>query len=178
MRQRFGQTGGKKGVSRTSQLRQSGANAAGLNTPSTTAEKVKFAMKKIGMQNFELVDELAFHMNDNTCMVFKQPKVAIAAHSNCTRVTGNYEVSEGSAQMIDLLNKIKMMPQVASQFAAAGDKATDQTAAAAAAGGNDDDVPELVDDFEAVSDVTGAAKAAAAVQTDTAEPSAENQQTA
>lgn len=150
MRQRMGAVGGKgrKGVARV--------NARPLVTaPKNDGnERLKTALKKLGMQTLPSVNEVVLYRSDNSCMVFSQvhptfsvqstfrpqPKVSIAPHSNCTQVTGQYVVREEETQMADLLNKIKMM-----QPGLSGMKAPVAGAAA-----DDDDVPDLVDDFEAV----------------------------
>lgn len=114
-------------------------------------KKLQTAIRRMGLSNLPGVDEVAMLKDDGKALVFHLPKVQAALNANTFIITGASE-----EKSIDQLSAAvpEFDPEMLKKFAAEWQKMQMQEKSPATDSGakddDDDDVPDLVEDFEAV----------------------------
>jgi len=136
-------TGGKGSVRRKKK--------AVYKTTGSDDKKLTTALKKLGVTNIPAIEEVNLFTKDGNVIHFQNPKVQANITANTYVVSGPNETKSISEMLPNIMTQMgpetleHMKQQYASMSAAAG-------AGAAAADDDDDEVPDLVENFEAVSE--------------------------
>jgi len=111
-------------------------------------KKVQSALKRLGVNPIPGIEEVNMFMEDSSVVHFRTPKVAASLNSNTYVISGTHERKPLEEMLTpEMLSQIgpQGLQQLQQQFQQMQSKG-------AAAEGDDDDIPDLVDNFEEVSE--------------------------
>ncbi|KAG8707363.1 Nascent polypeptide-associated complex subunit beta [Ceratobasidium sp. 395] len=143
---------GGKGTVRRKVVPRSSAKASGGDD-----KKLAAALKKLGVQPVSGIDEVNMFQADGNVLHFAQPKVHAASGSNTTAIFGAGQVKELTELVPGILNQLgpdslASLRKLAESYQLMQARA--QAAQAQGGGGppadDDDEVPDLIENFDAV----------------------------
>lgn len=124
-------------------------------------KKLQVSLKRLGVSAIPSIEEVNLFMEDESIVHFKKPKVQASIAANTYVISGPHETKQLADLLPDIISQLdtehlQSLTSMAQNF-------TKQQAAAAAAEGeaadgaegdddDDDDIPDLVEDFEQVSE--------------------------
>mmetsp|Transcript_23053 Transcript_23053/g.28299 ORF Transcript_23053/g.28299 Transcript_23053/m.28299 type:complete len:165 (-) Transcript_23053:2519-3013(-) len=126
-------------------------------------KKLQVSLKRLGVTAIPSIEEVNLFMEDESVVHFKNPKVQASIAANTYVVSGPHEQKALADLLPDIISQLDA-EHLQSLSAMAQNFTKAQEAAAAAAGDaaagedtadgddDDDDIPDLVDDFEQVSE--------------------------
>mmetsp|Transcript_15253 Transcript_15253/g.17272 ORF Transcript_15253/g.17272 Transcript_15253/m.17272 type:complete len:169 (-) Transcript_15253:233-739(-) len=152
LKAKFGgvRTGGRGTVRRKRRAANKSANS--------DDKKLQVSLKRLGVSAIPAIEEVNLFMEDESVVHFKNPKVQASIAANTYVISGPHEKKALADLLPGIISQLdaehlQSLSAMAENFTKAqAEAAAAEGAEEAAAEGDDDDVPDLVEDFEQVSE--------------------------